>query len=175
MAPSCSFLCFLISLYRKMQAIRLIRQVTNPIPSANVTPYLYLISNVKKTFAIYPISGKINVSPANLPIQVDDRLAWIIYNTYAVVPSRTLPNVTKGYAYFWELPPNIATSNCPKANTIPDPISIFSAWRSYRTPSGIMKNIAMALGREYKRLNYGTVILWIYWNYACRTCGWLRT
>ena len=58
---------------------------------------------------------------------MEERLAWIIYKTYAVVPSNTLPVVSKGKAYFSELAPNIQTKNCPKAKTAPDPTKIYYA------------------------------------------------
>ena len=74
-----------------MHAIKLTKHVANPTTNAKLTPNLYLIYNVKNTFAISPTSGNINVKPANLPIQLDDKLACIIYNTSAVVPSITLP------------------------------------------------------------------------------------
>lgn len=50
----------------------------NPTIKAGSTPNFYLISNVKNTFAISPTSGKIKVNPANFPIQVEDKFAWII-------------------------------------------------------------------------------------------------
>jgi hypothetical protein len=90
------FLCFLISRTNKMQAVKLKRQVTNPIISAYETPNYYFTIYVTKTLAISPISGKIKVNPANFPIQLDDIFACIMYNTSAVVPSITRPTIMKG-------------------------------------------------------------------------------
>ncbi len=77
-APSCNFLCFFISRNKNKQATKLTIHVSKPTNKATSTPNFYLISSVKKTLAIYPISGKIKVKPANLPIQLDARLACII-------------------------------------------------------------------------------------------------
>lgn len=113
-----------------MQAIKLARHVKNPIISAGRTPNFYLICNVKNTFTIYPIYGNIKVRPASLPIQVEDKLAWIIYRTYAVVPSNARPNTSKGKAYEFGLVPKIATKSCPIIKKKPDPKVISSAWVS---------------------------------------------
>ena len=65
---------FLISFrwqYKKMQAIKLIMQVNSPIIKAWLIPYFSLTIGVMKTLAISPISGKMKVSPATFPIQLD--------------------------------------------------------------------------------------------------------
>jgi hypothetical protein len=46
-------------------------------------------------------------------------------------------------------------------STNPDPISIKDPYLSYMIPRGKIKKIAIALGTEYRRLNFGTLMLWI--------------
>lgn len=71
-----------------------------------------------------------------------------MYNTYADVPSKTLPTASIGKAYYYGLAPKMAIRSWP--NTRPETaiMSIIPACLSYMTPKGIMKKIATALGNE---------------------------
>jgi hypothetical protein len=51
------------------------------------------------------------------------------------------------------LVPKAYTRNCPKAKNNPEPTRIYSPCLSYKTPRGIIKNMAIALGKEYSKLN----------------------
>lgn len=143
-----NFLWLCISRYKKMQAIKLITHVTKPIDRENVTPIFYFNFRVRNTFAISPISGKINVKPASFPIQLEDIFAWIIYKTSAVVPSNALPTMSIGKAYYYGLAPKMAMRSWPKTSPVTAIMSIIPACLSYMTPKGIMKKIATALGTE---------------------------
>lgn len=61
-----------------MQATKLITHVMKPMTNAKDTPNLSLMLRVRKTLAISPIYGRMRVSPASLPIQLEDRLACIM-------------------------------------------------------------------------------------------------
>ncbi len=60
------------------QAIELQRQAMKPVASDTFIPHLVSKYGVRKTFAIYPHSGKMKTRPAYLPIHEDAKLPCII-------------------------------------------------------------------------------------------------